>query len=169
MTPLRNPLEECTVALVTTAGLSLPDQPHLIRRSKWETVPFVNFLTQDEQKRLTEERERKTVVSCCWLVSHLYWRNDTIHPARPSERGRHEEHCPGVDFAHRMEQSSAAEVFLVPADTLALVAVDRTPALAGGIESATRSPGTVRKTAGVIDIPTGRIGRIAVAVREMAS
>ena len=27
MTPLKKPLEECTIALVTTAGLSLPDQP----------------------------------------------------------------------------------------------------------------------------------------------
>lgn len=27
MTPLRKPLAECSVALVTTAGLSLPDQP----------------------------------------------------------------------------------------------------------------------------------------------
>jgi hypothetical protein len=27
MTPLRKPLAECTVALITTAGLSLPDQP----------------------------------------------------------------------------------------------------------------------------------------------
>ncbi|HEU5384036.1 MAG TPA: hypothetical protein VFV38_52240, partial [Ktedonobacteraceae bacterium] len=27
MTPLRKPLRDCTVALVTTAGLSLPDQP----------------------------------------------------------------------------------------------------------------------------------------------
>ncbi|MFL5626662.1 MAG: glycine/sarcosine/betaine reductase selenoprotein B family protein [Ktedonobacteraceae bacterium] len=27
MTPLKKPLAECTVALVTTAGLSLPDQP----------------------------------------------------------------------------------------------------------------------------------------------
>jgi len=27
MTPLRKPLSTCTVALVTTAGLSLPDQP----------------------------------------------------------------------------------------------------------------------------------------------
>jgi len=27
MTPLKKPLEECAVALVTTAGLSLPDQP----------------------------------------------------------------------------------------------------------------------------------------------
>jgi hypothetical protein len=121
----------------------------------------VNFLTHNEQKRLSVEKERKTVVSCCWLVSQLYWRNDTIYPARPRERGRHEEHCPGVDFAHRMEQSSAAEAFLVPADMLALVAVDRTPALAGGIDIATRSPGTVRKTAGVIDIPARRI---AVAV-----
>ncbi len=96
MTPLRKPLAECTVALVTTAGLSLPDQP-----------PF----------------------------------DTTI-------------------------KSSAAEAFLVPADMLALVAVDRTPALAGGLDIATRSPGTVRKTAGVIDIPARRI---AVAVTYMAS
>ena len=27
MTPLKKPLEECSIALVTTAGLSLPDQP----------------------------------------------------------------------------------------------------------------------------------------------
>ena len=27
MTPLKKPLEECSVTLVTTAGLSLPDQP----------------------------------------------------------------------------------------------------------------------------------------------
>jgi D-proline reductase (dithiol) PrdB len=27
VTPLRKPLSECTVALITTAGLSLPDQP----------------------------------------------------------------------------------------------------------------------------------------------
>ena len=28
ITPLRKALSTCTVALVTTAGLSLPDQPH---------------------------------------------------------------------------------------------------------------------------------------------
>ena len=27
VTPLRKPLSQCTVALITTAGLSLPDQP----------------------------------------------------------------------------------------------------------------------------------------------
>ena len=41
MTPLRKPLAECTVALATTAGLSLPGQPPFDKTIKMGDSSFV--------------------------------------------------------------------------------------------------------------------------------
>lgn len=43
MTPLRKPLAECSVALVTTAGLSLPDQPPFDTTIKMGDSSFREF------------------------------------------------------------------------------------------------------------------------------
>ncbi len=43
MTPLRKPLAACTVALVTTAGLSLPDQPPFDTTIKMGDTSFREF------------------------------------------------------------------------------------------------------------------------------
>ena len=42
MTPLKKPLEECSVTLVTTAGLSLPDQPPFDVAIKSRSAPLVD-------------------------------------------------------------------------------------------------------------------------------
>lgn len=57
MTPLRKPLADCTVALVTTAGLSLPDQPPFDVSIKAGDTSFREF-PADISPQLLEMHQR---------------------------------------------------------------------------------------------------------------
>src|SRR5713226_8584671 len=57
VTPLKKPLKECTVALVTTAGLSLPDQPPFDVTIKMGDTSFCEF-PGDVSPQLLEMNQR---------------------------------------------------------------------------------------------------------------
>lgn len=63
MTPLKKPLEECSVALVTTAGLSLPDQPPFDVTIKMGDTSF-REIPGDISPRLLEMNQRS------WAFDH---------------------------------------------------------------------------------------------------
>lgn len=64
MTPLKKPLEECSVALVTTAGLSLPDQPPFDVTIKMGDTSF-REIPGDISPQLLEMNQRS------WAFDHM--------------------------------------------------------------------------------------------------